>query len=225
MQVLSPFLECSIAITAKSDGPITTSAQIEALLQRPVVLPSHEHSIHSYLGTSKTVPDEISGDILITREKGLVLAHQFADCVPVLLVDRKKKGIVFAHAGWKGAVSGIIPISLLHAQHENGSDKGDLWVWIGPSIHKQSYVLPMPPAQVVIPGWEDFIAETREGYQVDLPGFIRSQCLEFGIDDTRIIIDGRDTYLEADLFSHRKYLETQDVRENGNFAVGAWLTQ
>ena len=51
---------------------------------------------------------KIKADAIITDQKNLPIAVLTADCVPILLYDRKKKIIAAIHAGWKGALKGII---------------------------------------------------------------------------------------------------------------------
>ena len=84
-------------------------------------------------------PDTLSGDALITRERGLLLAVQTADCVPVLLADTKRRAIAAIHAGWRGTLARIVAKTIGRMHMEFGSQPADICAAIGPSIGRCSY--------------------------------------------------------------------------------------
>jgi YfiH family protein len=84
-------------------------------------------------------PDTLSGDALITRERGLLLAVQTADCVPVLLADTKRHAIAAIHAGWRGTLARIVAKTIGRMHMEFGSQPADICAAIGPSIGRCSY--------------------------------------------------------------------------------------
>jgi hypothetical protein len=65
----------------------------------------HSDAIHLI---NRIPPDTLSGDAIITRVRGLLLAVQTADCVPVLLADTKRHAIGAIHAGWRGTLARIV---------------------------------------------------------------------------------------------------------------------
>jgi polyphenol oxidase len=74
------------------------------------------------------------GDASITKEPGLLLGTQTADCVPILLVDPQKRALAAIHAGWRGALARIAQKTVGRMQFEFGSKPTDLLAAIGPSI-------------------------------------------------------------------------------------------
>ena len=74
------------------------------------------------------------GDASATGCPGLLLAIQTADCVPILLVDPKKRAVAAIHAGWRGTLSRITQKAVGRMQVEFGSKPADLLAAIGPSI-------------------------------------------------------------------------------------------
>jgi hypothetical protein len=74
------------------------------------------------------------GDASVTNRPGLLLAVQTADCVPILLVDPKKRAIAAVHAGWRGTLKRIVTKAIGKMQMEFGSKPADLLAAIGPSI-------------------------------------------------------------------------------------------
>jgi YfiH family protein len=74
------------------------------------------------------------GDASATNRSGLLLAVQTADCVPILLVDPKKRAVAAIHAGWRGTLARITQKAVGRMQFEFGSKPADLLAAIGPSI-------------------------------------------------------------------------------------------
>lgn len=79
------------------------------------------------------------GDALITNLKNVPLLIFTADCVPVAIIDRKKKGIGLAHAGWKGTYSEIAKKTIDKMKELYNSKEEDLICIIGPSIGECCY--------------------------------------------------------------------------------------
>jgi polyphenol oxidase len=74
------------------------------------------------------------GDASATDRPGLLLGIQTADCVPILLVDPKKRAVAAVHAGWRGTLVRITQKAVGRMQFEFGSKPADLLAAIGPSI-------------------------------------------------------------------------------------------
>jgi len=73
-------------------------------------------------------------DGLVTEEPGLALFLRFADCVPIMLFDRRLRVVALVHAGWRGTLHGIAVAAVEAMQSHYGSRTGDLWAGIGPAI-------------------------------------------------------------------------------------------
>lgn len=78
-------------------------------------------------------------DALITREPGVVLAVQTADCVPILLVDPKRRAIAAIHSGWRGTLARIAAKTLGRMQMEFGTRAKDVMAALGPAIGRCCY--------------------------------------------------------------------------------------
>jgi YfiH family protein len=151
-------------------------------------------------------PDR-EGDALVVGDAGLCVGVLTADCVPVLFVDPEARIAAAAHAGWKGAVGGVVGATVREME-SRGARRERLRAAIGPSIRQPSYeVGPEVQQQVVAscPFDPGFLFETGdEGrYLFDLPGLVRSLCLEEGIP----LVDdmGLDTYADEErFFSYRR---------------------
>jgi YfiH family protein len=78
--------------------------------------------------------DPLQGDALFTREPGILLGVQTADCVPIFLVDTKQRAIAAIHSGWRGTVRRIVAKTLGRMQMEFGTRPEDVVAVLGPRI-------------------------------------------------------------------------------------------
>jgi hypothetical protein len=96
----------------------------------------HSDLIHKVDGP----PDHtLTGDGMITNAPELLLAIQTADCLPVLLVDPRKRAVGAFHAGWRGTVQRIVEKGVGEMQRWFGSRPRDLLAAIGPGVHGCCY--------------------------------------------------------------------------------------
>ena len=87
---------------------------------------------------SITTP-HVKADGIITKNQNVTLMMLFADCVPVILFDPRKKIIGIAHAGWKGTLDRIAEKLVWKMETTFGSDPKEIWAVIGPSIGPDHY--------------------------------------------------------------------------------------
>ncbi|WP_372966294.1 peptidoglycan editing factor PgeF [Marinobacter sp.] len=85
--------------------------------------------------TSETLNSCPDADASFTRQKGIVCAILTADCLPVILADRKGEVVGAAHAGWRGLCDGVLE-NLIDAM---AVDPSELIAWFGPSIGPKSF--------------------------------------------------------------------------------------
>jgi YfiH family protein len=150
---------------------------------------------------------EIEADGQVTTNSNIVLAINTADCVPVLFYDSDHKIIGACHAGWRGALAGILP-STINKMLDNGAKLDSIEAIIGPCIHQQSY-------EVDINYYNEFIKEDLlnkkffinsvkpNHYMFDLPGYVINKLRALGI--TRIYNSDLDTLTNEDkFFSYRR---------------------
>jgi YfiH family protein len=97
--------------------------------------------IHSDLiRTVAELPDiPLKGDALITATPGLLLAVQTADCVPILLADKRRRVVAAVHSGWRGTLRRIGAKTVGRMRQEFGSEPGDIAAVLGPAIGKCCY--------------------------------------------------------------------------------------
>jgi purine-nucleoside/S-methyl-5'-thioadenosine phosphorylase / adenosine deaminase len=177
------------------------------------VQPSHfltAYQIHSPdVAVAETPWDAASRprvDAIVTRVEGLAIGVTAADCGPVLLVDPLARVIGAAHAGWKGALSGVLE-STIDAMEKLGAGRADMVAAIGPLIRKPSYEVGQEFVERFLESDAEnarfFIASSRSGHAMfDLGGFIRMRLEHAGI----ALIDdiGIDTYADERFYSYRR---------------------
>ena len=145
-------------------------------------------------------------DGVVTRRAGLVLGIITGDCAPVLFADRKAGVIGGAHAGWRGAVLGVLEETVF-AMEGLGAARRDIIAVVGPCIHQPSYEVAGDLRDAVLahdPADARFFADgRREGrWQFDLPGYCAARLAALGVAAS---ILAHDTLAdEARFFSHRR---------------------
>jgi polyphenol oxidase len=100
------------------------------------------HQVHSATAVIVDAPwtaeSQPRADALVTRTKGLVLGALAADCAPILFADPKAGVIAAAHAGWRGALDGIVEATIAKMQ-TLGCDVRDIRAAVGPCIGRNAY--------------------------------------------------------------------------------------
>lgn len=145
----------------------------------------------------------LQADALITKDKGTVLCIQTADCVPLFLHDAHNECIAAIHAGWKGALAGIIQ-KTIRIMTTKGSKASCLTAVIGPCIHQQSYQVNHSFYKTFITTKQDntqFFREDptkRNHFLFDLPGFCKAILRAEGVNSVDQIL--LNTYEHEDLF-------------------------
>ncbi len=102
-----------------------------------IYFPEQKHTDKIHVLESDLKP--AIADAVLTKEKGLLLGIKVADCVPVLLYDKKKSIIGAVHAGWKGTAHQILKSTIKIMQEKFGSSAENILIAIGPSIRQCCY--------------------------------------------------------------------------------------
>ena len=155
-------------------------------------------------------------DAAVTREPGTVLAIMTADCLPVLLCDRRAEVVAVAHAGWRGLAAGVI---------ENALDSmrvsaANVVAWLGPAIGPDAYEVGTDVVEAFVRAdegaAESFRAKGGGKYLADLYGLARRRLSRAGVGS--VTGGGFCTYREADRF----YSYRRDGR-TGRMASLVWI--
>lgn len=134
------------------------------------------HQVHSpkVVTVSGPLADKPAADALVTDVPGLALSVLTADCQPVLLADRSAGVVGAAHAGWRGALDGVLEATL-DAMQMLGADRSNTVAAIGPSISQRAYEVGPEFIDVFVgedPENARFFANgPGDRYLFDLPGY------------------------------------------------------
>ena len=146
-------------------------------------------------------------DAVVTANRGIVLGIVTADCGPVLFADREAGVIGAAHAGWRGAVDGVLD-NTIAAMEALGAARANIVAVLGPTIAQPSYEVDAPFRARFSAEADRFFAPApeRDGaprWHFDLPGFIMAQLQRAGL--SKIADTGRDTFSHFERYhSHRR---------------------
>jgi hypothetical protein len=146
-------------------------------------------------------------DGLVTRTRGKSLGILTADCVPVLFADPEAGVIGAAHAGWKGAIGGVLQETVA-AMERLGATRERIKAGVGPAIAQKSYeVGPEFPNAFIDRDRANarfFATAVRcRHFMFDLVGFVERELTMLGL--AGVSVAGNDTCAEADdFFSYRR---------------------
>ena len=186
------------------------------------------YQVHSAEALVVTAPwareDAPRVDAMATATPGLALAILTADCVPVLMADREAGVIGTAHAGWRGALNGILEAAV-EAMLGLGARAGGIRAVIGPAIGAASYeVGPEFPAPFLARRAQDedlFVPAKRGGHFLfDLTGYVARRLSTLGL--AAVAATGGDTCAEADCyFSYRRSVHRGEPDYGRNISIVA----
>ena len=141
--------ELNLGFTAEDDPESVAQNRrlfVEAVSGDPTTPLVDLHQIHSNLvllacstDASRTKPR--SADGLMTNEPGLLVGIRTADCIPILVADRKRRAVAAFHAGWRGTVQRIVESGIGRMRLQFGSRPEDLVAAIGPGIGPCCYAV------------------------------------------------------------------------------------
>lgn len=150
----------------------------------------------------------LEGDGSLTDVPGILLGVQTADCIPVLVADRRRRAVAAFHAGWRGTVAGIVEHGIATMRRRYESEPEDLLAAIGPGIGQCCYAV----GEEVQAAFEAKFAYgpelfTARGTQhhIDLWEANRRQLVDAGVPDANITVIGECTGCSREQDGGRRY--------------------
>lgn len=167
-----------------------------------------QHTATAVVVDTPWQPDQAPiADGLVTTKPGIALGILTADCAPVLFADRQSGVIGAAHAGWRGAIGGVLE-NTIDLMLSLGSRLQDITAAIGPCIAAQSYEVSddfrLPFIEADGTDADLFTPAAREGHLMfDLPAYVHRRLTRHGIQN--VSNSACDTCGDADnFFSYRR---------------------
>lgn len=136
----------------------------------------------------------------LTDRPGLLLAVSVADCVPVLVVDARRRAVAAVHAGWRGVAGGGAERAVAELRQRFGSRVADLWVHMGPSICGRCYEVGPEVHGAVHPDRTPPPSPTP----IDLRAALAERARGLGVPAAQVSVSGHCTRCgPGAFFSHR----------------------
>jgi YfiH family protein len=204
-------LNCGYGSSDQAANVTENRRRAVALIGLPLEALATTYQIHSADVVDVTQPWPLDArprvDAMVTTQPGVALGIGTADCAPVLLADPAAGVIGAAHAGWRGAVTGVVE-AVVRSMVERGAQPARMHAAVGPCIAQASYEVgpefPQPFQQQDPENSRFFVPSKRAGhFMFDLPGYVVSRLRRLGISAAASV--ARDTCAEADMFfSYRR---------------------
>ena len=172
--------------------------------KKRLILMHQTHSNKVIEINNSNLNKNIDSDAMITKNKHIALGVLTADCVPILIYEKKNEIIGCIHAGWKGAFSGIIKKTIYKIKKKNSSY--DIIASIGPCISTKSYEVDLNFYKKFITKAKKnkkyFIFKNKNKKFFNLRKYVNDKLLELNVKVDHI---NRDTYKEKkNFFSYRR---------------------
>ncbi|MBI1245184.1 MAG: peptidoglycan editing factor PgeF [Alphaproteobacteria bacterium] len=204
-------LNCGLGSGDDATAVRTNRARAMEALELPAGSLTTVYQVHGREVVTLDAPladgERPKADALVTATPGVALGILTADCVPVVFCDPSAKVIGAAHAGWKGAIGGVLEATL-DAMGRLGAAAGRTRAGIGPCIAQRSYeVGPEFPAPFLAENEDNgrFFAPARTPgkWMFDLRGYVADRLTRAGVGEVSALPN--DTCGEADrFFSYRR---------------------
>lgn len=164
---------------------------------------------------------QIEADGVVTDKPNIILGITTADCIPVLLADYRHGIIGAAHAGWRGALGGVIE-NTIKIMLEHGAELKDIAAATGPCLQKQNFETHDDMRDLFIAQSSDnaqfFEPIGAEKYLCDLEQYVKHRLKLLGITD--ISLSGVDTYSDdKHYFSYRRFCHLNLIKQPGDFGI------
>ncbi len=184
--------------------------RVTAWFDQPVDRLATVHQIHSpdvvVMDSIGNAGERPKADAIATRVPGIVLGVLSADCGPVLFADAENGVVAAAHAGWKGALHGVLE-NTIRTMVSLGAERHRITAVLGPSIGRKSYEVGpefVAGFTAVDPAYERFFSPSdKTGHAMfDLPALTIKRLTDAGVLASNLDLD---TYSDPErFFSYRR---------------------
>jgi hypothetical protein len=160
----------------------------------------------------------LEADGLWTDAPGTRIGVWTADCLPVLLADKGGRVVCAVHAGWRGAVKGIVREAVLLLKKERNISPSNLLAVLGPSAGRCCYEVGPEVHSEALSLNPDFLGRTAHPKHFDLPGLVLHQLAAAGVPASQTASIDLCTICHPELFfSHRRQGSLREGRSMINW--------
>ncbi|NRB19518.1 MAG: peptidoglycan editing factor PgeF [Rhodobacteraceae bacterium] len=208
-------LNCGTGSSDQTEAVRLNRARVAQAMQVEPSALAGVHQVHSpdVVTITAATTDRPQADAMVTNVPGIALSILTADCQPVLFADTQAGVIGAAHAGWRGALDGVLEATL-DAMEALGAERANTVAVIGPTISQRAYEVGeefFEDFMMQDPGHARFFANGEAGkYLFDLPGLGLQKLRQAGIG--RAEWTRHCTYSDPDRFySYRRTTHAKEA--------------
>jgi polyphenol oxidase len=194
-------------------------SSVMSISKGAIYLPVQKHTDNVFILDSGT--DPVIADAVVTVKRGILIGVQVADCVPILLCDRRKMVISAVHAGWRGTAARIIRKTIRAMAEHFGSIPGDIVMACGPSIRGCCYHVGTEVIDAVCSatGKGDYLAHNDKGSFMDLAIANTYQAISSGVPAENIWVSDDCTFCNPRKYHSFRYHKNHAGRQAGFIGI------
>jgi len=172
------------------------------------------HGGHCRVVTARDLetPEQLAlfeADALLTNVPGVLLGIMTADCLPLIIADKKARAVAVVHAGWRGLEKGVAITAVSALQRNFSVPVTDLSVYAGPAIGACCFTVGFEVIERFcnlpeLSGVSDWYRKSDSGFQIDLLAVQRAQLLTAGLADSNFHAANVCTCCQGLCFSYRR---------------------
>ncbi len=164
-----------------------------------------------------SVMDKKVADAVITTQTDILIGVDVADCVPILLYDKRLRVIGAVHAGWRGTSHQILKKTISKLVNKFNSSAKDILIAMGPAIRQCCYEVGSEVIDAVkyATGDGTYYVQKRDKYYLDLPTANMYQAIASGVSSENIWIYPECTYCLPNRFYSYRYAKGKTGRQSG----------
>jgi len=217
--IISDNVTAIFTTRAPEDTPESLAETINISINN-IYLPIQKHTDRVHVLESGMEP--VVADAILTGKRGVLIGVKVADCVPVLLFDRKSKVVGAVHAGWRGTSKQILKKTIATMKKEFSSSADDIMVAIGPCIRGCCYEVGFDVRDAIedATGEGTYCMEKDGKYYIDLSSANLRQAISSGIPQANIWRSGECTCCNHEKFYSYRYANGTTGRQGG--FIGMW---
>jgi YfiH family protein len=184
-----------------------------------VYLPIQRHTDRVLILNSKPGPEV--ADAVITNRENVLLGVQVADCVPIVLLDEKKRVIGAVHAGWRGTAAQILKKTIQTMVEHFRSSPDNIIIAFGPSIKGCCYEVDsdVNEAVCISTGAGKYSSRKNSKFFIDLSSANMLQALSLGVKKDNIWVSEECTFCNPDRFHSYRYHGNHAGRQGGFIGI------
>lgn len=201
-----PFVLHGFIAKSENRSPRAEATEAEGILRK---INPHRRRLVTLVQTHQDecvviTPEDIlkrryQGDAVLTKRDDILISVSVADCLPIFLVEEKRRVIGMVHAGWRGTLLGIARRSIKSAEHQLKCDPSNFTALFGPCIHSCCYQVSRHVG--VLFGKECTSVGEDGGVMLDLVRANMKQLARCGVREEKMFVVDRCTCCDREQFS------------------------